>query len=312
MPLADLAKPSTGGLSGRFSLVSYFPTYTAVVFVLLLLWSGAPAQTPDVGRAIATARSLDAADALLLALAITLLAVLLHPLQLPLVRLLEGYWHRRPLRWLARLGVRRQQRMWDRLVRGMEVGEQPTPAAVQEAGRSLWTWERCFPHLREDVMPTALGNALRAMEDRAGRPYGLGTIVTWPRLYPLLGDTVRAVVDDRRDAVDLTARLAATASVTGVIAAALLARHGSWLLVALVPLLLAWVAYRSAVVAAMAYGEAVRVAFDLHRLDLYAALHLEVPHDPQAERKLGASLSDHWRQGVELDLAYQHPEKGSE
>jgi len=61
--------------------------------------------------------------------------------------------------------------------------------------------------------------------------------------------------------------------------------------VALVPLLLAWVSYRSAVVAAIAYGEAVRVAFDLHHLDLYAALHLELPHDPQAEQKLGKRLS---------------------
>jgi hypothetical protein len=311
MPLADLAKPSTGGLSGRFSLVSYFPTYAAVAFVLLLLWSGAPAQPPDLGRAIATARSLDAADALLLALVITLLAVLLHPLQLPLVRLLEGYWHRPPLRWLAGPAIRRQQRLWDEFVRRTEVGEQPTPAAVQEAGRALWAWERRFPRLREDVLPTALGNALRAMEDRAGRPYGLGTIVAWPRLYPLLGETVRAVVDDRRDAVDLAVRLAATAAVTGVIAAALLVRHGSWLLVALVPFLVAWTSYRSAVVAAMAYGEAVRVAFDLHRLDLYTALHLELPHDPAAERKLGASLSDHWRQGVELDLGYPHP-KGPE
>jgi len=125
----------------------------------------------------------------------------------------------------------------------------------------------------------------------------------------LPGETVRAVVDDRGDALDLTARLAATAAATGVVAAAILARHGSWLLVALVPLLLAWVSYRSAVVAAIAYGEAVRVAFDLHHLDLYAALHLELPHDPQAEQKLGKRLSDRWRQGMKLDLDYRYSDK---
>ena len=44
------------------------------------------------------------------------------------------------------------------------------------------------------VRATGLGNALAAMEDSAGAAYGLDAVVAWPRLYPLLGDKVRAVV----------------------------------------------------------------------------------------------------------------------
>ncbi len=50
----------------------------------------------------------------------------------------------------------------------------------------------------ELLRPTLPGNVLAAVESRAGEPYGLDAVVAWPRLYPLLGEGVKAVVDDRR------------------------------------------------------------------------------------------------------------------
>jgi hypothetical protein len=241
----------------------------------------------------------------LLGVAITLLAVLGTPLQLALVRVLEGQWLSARLARLSRRGQeRRRKRLADaeELPEG-EVGE----AELQAAGAAGARLRRLFPE-PELLRPTLLGNVLAATESRAGEPYGLDAVVAWPRLYPLLGEGVKAVVDDRRAIMDAAARLSVTMAATGVIAAGLLARSGWWVLLALAPLVIARVAYVGAVHAAVAYGESVRVAIDLHRFALIDVLRLPRPSDPDDERRRNAELSDLWRQGLPMSPEpYRHP-----
>ena len=163
-----------------------------------------------------------------------------------------------------------------------------------------------MPHL---IRATALGNALAAFENTAGAAYGFDAVVVWPRLHAVLGDQVRAIVDDLRDSMDAAARLTATGVVTAIAATGLLAWHSGWrTLLALAPLAIAGLAYLGAVQAAISYGEAVRVAFDLHRFDLMNALHLPVPDDNAAERSGNLALSDFLRQGVPMHVTYQRPD----
>ena len=58
--------------------------------------------------------------------------------------------------------------------------------------------------------------------------------------------------------------------------------------------------------AAIAYGELLESAIDLHRFDLLQALHLPLPADPEAERTLNAQLSDVLRQDFEMQVQYVH------
>src|SRR4051794_32831245 len=112
--LASLA--AVGSADGsRFSLVSQLPTFAAVIYVTILIAAGAPSGDVDVGRAVSRLGDLSAGTGFVLALAALLLALMLHPLQLPLVRVLEGYWPTRLGRALARLGCRRQDRRRQRL-----------------------------------------------------------------------------------------------------------------------------------------------------------------------------------------------------
>lgn len=60
-----------------------------------------------------------------------------------------------------------------------------------------------------------------------------------------------------------------------------------------------------AVHSAMAYGEAVHTAFDMHRFDLLSAFHLPLPTN-QEERAQAVALCDWWRQGVPVRLTYDH------
>ncbi|HEY1001806.1 MAG TPA: hypothetical protein VGD83_19415 [Streptosporangiaceae bacterium] len=144
------------------------------------------------------------------------------------------------------------------------------------------------------------------MQDSAGRAYGFDAVTAWPRLYPVLGDQCRTLVDDRRDTLDASVRLAETIAVTAVASLVLLLGSAWWTMLSFVPLGVAVLAYNAAVQAALAYAETVHVAFDLHRADLLTALRMEPPGQQDAERILNEQWCDHWRQGMPLpaDMRY--------
>ncbi len=306
MDLSSLDSPLESLRTGRFLLVGYLPAAASALFVLVLVWAGAPLG-PRGGdhlsfkHAWTVASGLSVGEVVLLVIGVTLIAAVLAPLQLSLMRVLEGGW---PRFLGSGLALKLQRRRRDRLVMAGALPDL-TPATVVRAGRAAARLRRRFPLPDHLLRPTALGNALAAMEDLAGRDYGLDAVVAWPRLYPLLGEPVRAVVDDRRDIMDAAGRLAVTAAVTALVTVGLTWDAAWWWLLALVPAVLAVVAYSGAVAAAVAYGEAVRAAFDLHRFDLLTPLRLPMPADPAAERAQNQELCGMWRQGVPFTGPYR-------
>jgi len=310
MDLSSLSSPLDGLRSGRFLIVGYLPTAAAAIFVLVLVWSGAPlwlrhGDHLSFTAAWKVAKGLAAGEIVLLTVVVTLIAAVLVPLQLAMMRVLEGGW---PValgsglsRWWQ---LKRKSSLAKKAVLPQE-RDKLTDEVVQKAGRYGALLRRRYPLPDHVVRATALGNALAAMEDTAGRNYGLDAVVAWPRLYPLLGDKIRAVVDDRRDMLDSAARMAVTAALTTVAALVLLCDAGLWWLLALVPAVLAVVSYVAAVAAAIAYGEAVGSAFDLHRFDLLNALKLRLPKSPEAERLQNEALCAMWRQGVPMKQNYE-------
>jgi hypothetical protein len=296
-------------IGARFSLVGLLPTVVLGLFVLSLLLSGAPGDAPSLDRIGDRAEGFGAWETALIFLALLGVALVLQPFQTPMVRLLEGYWGTRwPGAWLTKKGVERQGerfRKLDELSKTPLSGPQdPRAAAVVEAGAEL---QRLFPEDAAALLPTRLGNVMRSGETRAGAPYGLEAVVVWPRLYTVLGDSVRALVDDRRDQLDLSARFCVVFAIAAIASFALLVQHPLWLLVPAGCVALAWLAYRGTVGAALAHNEALRVAFDLHRFDLLAELHLPLPKTRQEEIELNQDLSAFLLQDWEVDLKYEHP-----
>ncbi|GAA4360551.1 hypothetical protein [Angustibacter luteus] len=309
MGLATLVGLDSDTLGPRFSLVSLLPTSAGTLVVAFVVAAGAPGEQPGWDEAVRTARTLDASDVALLGVAVLVVAVVLHPLQLQLVRLLEGYWG---TGWLAaRITaplVARQRNARQALIERATLDPATTdPAATSvPADAAVADQVRRARYPSDPLLPTALGNALRAAERSAGRRYGLDAVVLWPRLYPIVPPAQRAVVEDRRDQLDLTARMCATFAGVAVVTAALLWRYPLWWLLPLGVLALSVLAYRSAVAAALSYGEALHVTFDLYRFDLLAALHLPLPADNAAERQQNKALSTWLRQGGPAPEAYRH------
>jgi hypothetical protein len=304
-------QPFGSGSGGRFYLTGYLPTYASALFLLVLVWAGAPAWHERPGRPIrftaawATASRLSLSEVVMIALAVALLAVILQPLQLALVNLAQGSW---PACLGATWARQRHKTRRDQLARAAQLPPGPdlTSAAIQRAGTAGYQLRRRYPLPDHLLQPTVLGNVLAAMQDNAGRTYGFDAVTAWPRLYPVLGEQCKTLVDDRRDALDASVRLTATMAVTALASLILLARSGWLIALALVPLAVAVLAYNAAVQAALGYAETVHVAFDLHRADLLTALRIEPPARQDAETILNEQLCDHWRQGIPLSATLQY------
>jgi hypothetical protein len=149
-----------------------------------------------------------------------------------------------------------------------------------------------YPSDDRRILPTQLGNALRSFEDSAGRQYGLDAIMISPHLHLVAPDWHRNYLMDAREGMDSTIRICTVGLVATVLTMGFLFVQGLWLLWALLPYAISYLAYRGAVSAAQAYGGVVRTAIDLNRFRIYTELGLDPPRDTVEERENNQRLMD--------------------
>lgn len=307
MKLDEIGIAAAKELGLRFTLVGVLPVAALVLYVVALFISMMAGGSPDLAALAKFAHGLTAADALVLVGSIVVLAFLLQPLQLSLVRLLEGYWGgSRLARAAGGIAVAWHRRRREKLEAASQSTHEPSADEAVEMAAAARRLRRFYP-APDRLLPTMLGNVLRAAEDKGEVRYGLDTVVIWPRLYHVLPEALQHSLADQRNQLDIAARLCVVFILAVIASAALLYRHGWWNLAEIITVALAWMSYRSAIAAALAYGESIQAAIDLHRFDLLKALHLPAPADRDAERKANRLLCDFLRQGVPVDFTYQHP-----
>jgi hypothetical protein len=213
---------------------------------------------------------------------------------LPLLRVIEGYyWPRRLAGRVSDRHRRRRARMrdrWKALVGQAAHGELVPELAMELA--ELEEGLRRVPESSQLVMPTRLGNILRAAEERPSVKYGLDVAVTWPMLWLLLDKDTREEVANARSALN--------GSVTLLL----------WALLSLVWTPLAWWVAPIAVAVALAvyyvpilssaqvYGDLMGSVFDLRRTCLYDALRWPLPATPAGEQGDGRALTMYLWRGI--------------
>lgn len=335
--LNELFKTGTKDIGISLILIGILPSALLVLFIASLIWSGAPNVQPDLNLLVDKVNRLNGVEIALLVVSVITASLIFQPLQLALVRILEGYWqgslfgntlskvgvalHRRQRNKLenARIVKNSSRRQRNRFISLIRRNSQPEPAPIraengskstteqtERANRAAWLLQRYYP-VEDHLQPTTLGNILRASEDAVADKYGLNAVVVWPRLYPLLSDKLVNILTDQRNQLDIAVRFCAVFLLAALVSALLLYQYGWWMLVPLICLLLAWASYRAAISAALVYGDTVQTAFDLHRFDLLTALHLQLPLDRDSEKSENEKLSTFLLEGGEWKFQYVHP-----
>jgi hypothetical protein len=304
MDLSDVTGLGVKDLGPRVNLVTTLPSLVVSAGVFLLIWSGAPSHHPDPDRAVHTLAGLSGAETALLVVVLISAVLLTHPLQLSAVRLLEGYGSPRSVLQPLR------RKLLDRHVTRREgLAKTASDLEASPDDRQAAAIKLIYDYPSADaVMATKLGNILRAAENTPRTRYGIDAIVAWPRLMPFVSDELRAALCDQRNQLDVACRFCVMLALGALVSAGLLIRQGPWLALPLAPLALSFLAYQSAVVAARAYGESIKAAFDLHRFALLTQMHLPLPADIAAEKAFNTRLYGMLLQGAPVNLTYEHPE----
>lgn len=262
----------------------------------LLFWAGgllAWAQAHDWAAAVGRLRAATDVEQILLAVGGIIIvagsAAAVEQLQKPVLRLLEGYgWPAWLRRWRSRQLHR--GRLKEMRLRHGALGQrfaQLTPEELAEYGR-LDEELRTYPGDRR-LLPTRLGNLLRAAEDHAWERYGLATRAVWPSLWLLLPEATRNEL--------VAARLRLDRAIGLWVWSLLFLVWTAWVWWApVVAVAGAWWAYGQALQAGGVYGELLRAAFNVHCFSLYDALGLRPPPLDQ-ERKWGRQLTNYLGRG---------------
>ena len=335
--LGTLFDKVTGLFDKRFTLALLLPVFAFAA------GAGALAATmAGWHQAVTWWSGLDAARQVAIgvaaAAAVIVLAIIAGTQVVAMTRLLEGYW-----RWpwadqtLGRLGRWHEERRRDKLARNVQAAleDQVTQAAraaqaaqaaqsgqagqageAEKASRAAAVAKAradlgyqysylAFPPPPALVMPTRLGNALRAAEAYPGdtERWGLDAVFWWPRLYLILPDGARSQVDDARAGLDQLVVLTMLSATFGVLALAL-SCAGLNLVVGLScaagAFLLSRGSYRAAVTSATVFGELVRSCYDLYRGDLLTRLGWPMPPTLKRERQLWGALGQQlYRRGTD-------------
>lgn len=249
-----------------------------------------------------------AAVILVALLAVFLSSLAVQTLQLPAIRLLEGYWPW-PLKLLGPNFISRNRRVFvekSKELQKLKAKEISKSITAEEQARlsQLEIWAHRNPATEKDLLPTCLGNLIRAREMASHRKYGLDSLVCWPRIWCLLPECLKGDLTSSRAALNHRAEL----WLWGLLFLVWTALRPLAVLISLAWMLLA---YRLAMQAAEVYGDLVETAFDLHRFALYDALAWPRPRSNDEEKASGKQLTEFlWRGTHEGKISYKIPVGG--
>jgi hypothetical protein len=299
-----------GYFSRDFMLSAFFP---------LLIFTGASLALfveidQSLGAGLAMLEKLSVLDQAIALLAwlllVAFLAYLIDNFQYSITRFFEGYWSRIPLlSQLRNLRVDLYKKRWEYLDALIQSAK-----TITEANEVIAEQLAFYPppnHL-DKMMPTKVGNILRAAELHAYDRYGIDSTIIWPRLRPLLKTEAIAPLEDKKTTLEfmlLMSLLGILFTIFWCPVIAIYTNRWDLFLLCALGLPLAWVCYQNAIQSALAYGEQVKATFDLYRNDLLKALNRPIPTDTETERKEWLRLSRFFHRNLPIPPSPASPSK---
>jgi hypothetical protein len=285
------------GIFSRYFVIGFFlPVFFALVLVAHLVDQS---STPNAYSSVS-----HATQVIILGGAGLLGGLLLLGVNQYVVRIFAGYPLQRLLAYLAiRLdpeGRMARVLLWPTVRNRLKRAELEFLVSVGGSTEAAVKLNQYFPWQPNEVMPTKLGNAIRAFESYPFKTYGLDGPPNWTRVEALVSENEKETLAESLTTFAFWLNLillSLGAAIYVLIGGVLTQPHsdGSTLLLGLVTVvggaLLAWCAYCAALGAAVRWGASVRAAYDLHRLELYAQLGLKHPHTAEEERAVARAAN---------------------
>jgi hypothetical protein len=300
-------------VSGQFTKYLILGTFLPVaIFVALGLVFG-QTITPT---SLSFVRALEKLDRQWFTIAVTAITIivsgLLYNLNTPIIRLYEGYPWRGSL-----IGTWRIERIQCRLDRATQLRDQIKDALnllkENKADQNLIeqlklrrtrvsVLARSGLPTRSQILPTKLGNAVKAFEEYPFLQYGMDAVTLWPRIVAVAPKDYLAGIDDAKTSLDfflnssfLSAIISTALLLIGLAFKRPFANDLSFTLWALEVVSLAIASllfYRSSIGRAAAWGELVKGTFDLYRWDLLKQLgYSQKPRTREVEREIWTEIS---------------------
>lgn len=220
-----------------------------------------------------------------------------------LIRLLEGYHWPSGLKRVAAQRFQKRRTTQETIWQGLATRVFGKTATQTETESFIRADLFCHnvPSESADVMPTRLGNVLRAAERRISAKYGLEPRICWSRLWGVMSKDDREAWSASRATLDIGAR--------SFIWGGLFVVWTFWAWWALPVAVLAMIAsYLWMLSAAAQYCELLEAAFDVFRFSLYKSLGLELPASTSDEVILGQRVTAYlWRGTGTFELVKSPP-----
>ncbi len=326
----DFLSKISNQIIGPMILSTFFPVVLFVAAFALVVLPLAPFGQPWTGVVKNPADWQKNGIAVLeITFLVLVLSVVIYNLNTPIVRMYEGY----PWRdsYIGKFLQKRQQSKLERaslirrciaklrierLITGTTTDLGTLPDVQTGMARLV---NDAYPNKSSLVLPTHLGNVIRAFETYTTRQYGAGAISLWPRLVGVLDSSFVQTLDNAKMAFDfminsafLTLVLAAMSTAAGLVWKAPVAAslYRPWVVWALVFLFLSYLSYLAAINRAREWGTQVKSGFDLYRLTLLTKLGYQKPADLTEERRMWEVINYKFAFPDERtypDLAYSTP-----
>ena len=234
-----------------------------------------------------------------------LAAVVLLATNRGLIRLLEGYGWCNPARLFSCIERNRYHALRLELDQ-LKIERQTAKDALGLADRRIRAHEKKaerFPDNEAFLLATAFGNTVRAFEVYSRVAYGLDAVAGWSRLLAVVPKDFRRLLDDAKAQVDFWVNLWFLTLLASPLPCAIAVWQHSWKLgwLTVAALLFAWLSAARARNGALDWGDLVKAAFDVYRVDLCHKLGYRLPISQKEERAF-------WEACTQL-FAYRNPKR---
>lgn len=236
----------------------------------------------------------------ILGFVIWLASVMLLATNRSIYMFLEGYGEYNPLKLLVKMEKKRfdilSRRYFDlskKIDALRSAGVEVSAEMLGERQGLRLTLVEEFPDKREWVLPTRLGNCIRAFEIYSRDMYGIDDIAGWSRLLAVIPKDYMVLVDDAKAQTDFWINLSFVSLILVIeyLGTSLCCQELRMVWLPPVLLYASFFFLKRGRLAAIEWGDTVKAAYDVFLPDLLKKLQFPMPSSLEEERSLWSNFS---------------------